>query len=149
MAFGIDDAIAAVSSLGETIVKTIWPNPTDAANAQAVIIKAQVDAAVDQLKAAQAVMLAEEQSTDPWTSRARPSFLYVIYLLILFSIPMGVLFAFHPETANAIIQGFHNWLAAIPDSYVQLFGLGYLGYSGSRSWEKVTTTKAKSGAYSG
>ena len=34
-------------------------------------------------------ILAEAKSSDPWTSRARPSFLYVMYLLILFSLPMG------------------------------------------------------------
>lgn len=143
MAFGIDDAITAVSSLGETIVKTIWPNPTDAANAQATVIKAQVDAVVTQLQASQAVMLAEEQSQDPWTSRARPSFLYIIYTLILFSLPMGVLFAFKPDVANSVIQGFHNWLSAIPDSFIQLFGVGYLGYSGARSWDKYNQAKFK------
>lgn len=145
MSFGIDDAITAVSSLGETIVKTVWPNPSDAANAQAVVIKAQVDAAVQQLQAAQAVMLAEEKSEDPWTSRARPTFLYVVYTLILFSIPMGVLFAFKPDVANAVIQGFHNWLAAIPDGYIQLFGVGYLGYSGARSFDKHTDAKLRAG----
>ena len=143
MAFGIDDAIAAVSNLGETVVKTIWPNPTDAANAQATIIKAQVDSVVQQLQASQAVMLAEEQSQDPWTSRARPSFLYVIYLLILFSLPMGVLFAFKPDVANGVIAGFHNWLSAIPDQFIQLFGIGYLGYTGARSFDKHLDTKVK------
>jgi hypothetical protein len=50
---------------------------------------------------------------------------------------MAVLFAFKPDVANNVIQGFHNWLAAIPDSYLQLFGVGYLGYTGGRSWEKI------------
>lgn len=141
--FGIDDAIADVSNLGSTIVKAIWPDPTQQATAQALVIQAKCDAASAQLKAAQAVMLAEEQSADPWTSRARPTFMYVIYALILFSLPMGVLFAFKPDAANAVIQGFHNWLAAIPDSYLQLFGVGYLGYSGSRTLEKHMDVKLK------
>lgn len=134
---GIDDAITAVSNLGETVIRTIWPNPVDAANAQATIIKAQVDAVVDQLKATQAVMLAEAQSADPWTSRARPTFLYVIYLLILTSIPMAIVFTVSPATAQSLVNGFHAWLAAIPDTYLQLFGVGYLGYTGGRSWEKI------------
>ena len=54
---------------------------------------------------------------------------------------MGVLFAFKPEVANAVVQGFHNWLAAIPESYINLFGIGYLGYSGMRSWDKHTDAK--------
>lgn len=137
MAFGIDDAISAVAGLGETIVKTIWPNPTEAANAQATVIQAQVDATVKQLQAAQAVMLAEAQSSDPWTSRARPSFMYVMYTCILAAIPMGVLFAISPEVANRVATGFGAWLNAIPESMWQLFGVGYLGYAGARTWEKT------------
>lgn len=36
------------------------------------------------------VLLAEANSPDPWTSRARPSFLYVFYILLLMGIPMGI-----------------------------------------------------------
>ena len=147
MAFGIDDAITGVSSLLTTAIDKIWPNPEDKAKAEAIAMAATADAAVKQLQAAQAVMLAEEQSADPWTSRARPSFLYVIYLLILFSLPMGILFAFKPDVANAVITGFHNWLAAIPDTYINLFGIGYLGYTGCRTFDKHTEIKAKSGGF--
>jgi hypothetical protein len=81
-------------------------------------------------------ILADANSADPWTSRARPAFLYVMYLLVLVSLPMGVLFAFKPETANAIAVGFGAWLNAIPESMWALFGAGYLGYTGARTWEK-------------
>lgn len=133
---GIEEAIAAVSNLGTTIVRTIWPNPADAANAQATVIKAQVDAAVAELQAAHAVMLAESQSADPWTSRARPSFLYVVYILLLAGIPMGVLYAISPTTAANVSRGFSEWLSAIPESIVELFKWVMLGYIGGRSFEK-------------
>jgi hypothetical protein len=81
-------------------------------------------------------ILAEANSTDPWTSRARPAFLYVMYLLVLVSLPMGGLFAFKPEVANAVAVGFGQWLNAIPESMWALFGAGYLGYTGARTWEK-------------
>jgi hypothetical protein len=137
MAFGIDDAISAVSSLGETIVKTIWTNPSDAANAQETIIKAHVDAVSQQLQAAQAVMLAEEQSADPWTSRARPSFLWVCYILLLWSLPMSFIFAFAPETGGKIVFGFQAWLSAIPNSIVNLFETVMLGYTAGRTIDKA------------
>jgi hypothetical protein len=140
---GIDDAIVGVSNLVSTIIDKVYPNPEDKAKAEAIAVMAQADAAINQLKAAQAVMLAEEQSADPWTSRARPSFLYVIYLLMLMSIPMGVLSAFNPLFANAIITGFHQWLAAIPEPYIELFGIGYLGYTGSRSFDKHAELRFK------
>ncbi len=78
----------------------------------------------------------EAKSADPWTSRARPSFLYVVYTFILAAIPMGFLFAFEPETAEAVTEGVRLWLAAIPGEMWALFGAGYLGYSGMRSYDK-------------
>lgn len=48
-------------------------------------------------------IIAEASSPDPWTSRARPNFLYVVYILLLWSIPMGVLYIFKPE-ALAILH---------------------------------------------
>jgi phosphotransferase system glucose/maltose/N-acetylglucosamine-specific IIC component len=63
--------------------------------------------------------------------------MYVIYILILMAIPMGFLSAFSPHTATAVAEGFKMWLQAIPDSLYTLFGVGYLGYTGARSLEKV------------
>lgn len=143
MVMGIDDAITAGSRLIDDAINKIWPSPNERATAAATTMIAAATAAVEQLKAAQAVMLAEEQSNDPWTSRARPTFLYVIYVLILWSIPMGILTVFRPDSAKTFILGFHEWLAAIPEPYLELFGAGYLGYTGSRSWEKHSDTQLK------
>jgi len=82
-------------------------------------------------------ILAEAKSSDPWTSRARPSFLYVMYLLILASIPIGVLSAFRPEIATQIAAGMQAWLAAIPEGLWAVFGAGYLGYVGAREYGKT------------
>jgi hypothetical protein len=57
--------------------------------------------------------------------------------MLLASIPMGVLWAFAPVAAEGIATGLQKWLAAIPDAMWQLFSIGYLGYTGGRSWEKV------------
>jgi len=133
---GIDDAISAASSLIKDGIDKIWPNPQDEAVAKVALLKAQTDAAVAQLQAANQVMVAEASSQDKWTSRARPSFLYVIYLVILAGLPMGLIFAASPQTAGNIALGFKQWLAAIPDAMWQLFGIGYLGYTGGRTFEK-------------
>lgn len=135
--FDITSAIASVGSLADTIIKTIWPNPADEAAAEATKIRAAVQAEVLKLQATQAVMLAEAQSSDPWTSRARPSFMYVMYLLILASIPMGIVAVISPDTATGLIKGFNGWLSAIPENFTDLFMYGYLGYSATRSYEKV------------
>ncbi len=92
--------------------------------------------ALQEIQAQLSPILAEAQSADPWTSRARPSFMYVIYVLLLASLPMGVLFAFEPDVAKNVTEGFRAWLAALPEPIINLFGMGYLGYTGARSFEK-------------
>ncbi len=86
-------------------------------------------------------ILAEAKSADSWTSRARPMFLYMCYILILSAIPMGILSAFCPETSTSIIIGFKSWLNAIPNEIITLMGVGYLGYTGARTWDKNTIKK--------
>jgi len=82
-------------------------------------------------------ILAEAKSDDPWTSRARPSFLYVIYILILAGIPIGILSVFSPEAAGQIATGLQRWLGAIPSELWTVFGVGYLGYTGAREYGKA------------
>jgi len=82
-------------------------------------------------------ILAEANSADPWTSRARPSFLYVMYVLILWCIPMGILSAFRPELATAITTGMTTYLNHIPEELYWLFGTGYLGYTAARQVGKI------------
>jgi hypothetical protein len=74
---------------------------------------------------------------DRWTRRARPTFLYVMYLMILWSIPMGVLAAVDPLLAREVTAAMRAYLAAIPEPLYALFGTGYLGYTAARQWGKV------------
>lgn len=136
MAFGIDDAIAGVSKLLDDGMNKIWPDPAAKATAEATLMKAQTDAALAMMTQQMSAILAEAQSKDPWTSRARPSFMYVMYIMILFGIPMGILTAFSPQTAVAIAQGMKAWLEAIPNALWGTFGTGYAGYVIARSYEK-------------
>ena len=70
-------------------------------------------------------------------SRARPSFLYVMYGLILWAIPMGLIAAVRPEMAKGIAEGMTAYLRGIPEELYALFGTGYLGYTAARTWGKV------------
>jgi len=113
--------------------------PIDGNKAAELLLKVQqMEAELE--KARMSVVLAEASSADPWTSRARPMFMYVIYLLILAAIPMGIVFAINPQLSANIIAGFGAWLKAIPSDLYALFGAGYLGYGAFR-----TVDKAKAG----
>ncbi len=89
------------------------------------------------IEARLSAIVAEAHSKDPWTSRARPSFLYVMYVLLLCALPMGVLSAFRPALAHDIAAGMNAYLAGLPEPLYALFGTGYLGYTAARQWGKV------------
>ncbi len=80
---------------------------------------------------------AGETEPDIWTRRARPAFLYVIYTLLLWSIPMGLIAGIDPDMAAAITSGMHAYLNALPEPLYALFGTGYLGYTAARAWGKA------------
>lgn len=130
-----------ILALLEKIGDKIWPDPEKKAQAQLELIRLEQNGELETFKTQMSAILAEAQSADPWTSRARPSFMYVIYILILSAIPMGFLSAFYPEIATNVTSGFKMWLASIPNELYTLFGVGYLGYAGARTYEKVKGTK--------
>lgn len=75
--------------------------------------------------------------SDRWVVRARPAFLYVMYALLLWSLPMGMIAAVSPPLAAAMTRGMAAYLAAIPEPLYALFGTGYLGYTVARTWGKA------------
>lgn len=117
-------------------IDRIFPDKVEREKAKLALIQAQQEGQLKELEISMSAIIAEANSSDPWTSRARPSFLYCTYVLILAAIPMGFLTAFDPGLAAAVTEGFKGWLAAIPEELWWLFGAGYLGYAGARTFEK-------------
>ena len=74
---------------------------------------------------------------DRWTLRARPAFLYVMYGLLLWSVPVGLIGGVWPEAATAISRAMREYFEALPEPLYALFGTGYLGYTAARTWGKV------------
>jgi hypothetical protein len=128
--------IGDIIKLGTTIIDKIFPDKAQAEAAKIKLLELQQTGQLKELDGAYGAIIAEAKSQDKWTSRARPSFLYVIYLMIVTSIPMGVLYAYNPLVAGHIATGMKEWLAAIPNALWALFGTGYVGYSMSRSYDK-------------
>lgn len=129
--------IGSILDFGGKIIDKIFPDPAQRDAAKLELLKAQQAGQLDEVKVQLSAIIADAQSPDPWTSRARPSFLYVVYILLLWSLPMGVLAMFAPDRAAAFTVGFKGWLASIPDPVLQLFGVVMTGYVAGRSWEKV------------
>ncbi|MEW4467924.1 holin family protein [Parasphingorhabdus sp. JC815] len=119
------------------IIDKIIPDKDARDRAKLELLKMEGSQELEQIRVQMSAILAEARSNDPWTSRARPSFLYVMYLLLLWSIPMGLIAAIHPEAARDIAGGMNAYLAGIPEPLYALFGTGYLGYTAARQWGKI------------
>ncbi len=130
---------ALISPLAKLIDKII-PDPEARDRAKLELLKMQGSQDMETLKTQMAAIVAEAQSADPWTSRARPSFLYVMYAMILWALPMGLIAAINPAMAQGIAAGMNAYLSGIPESLWALFGTGYLGYTVARQWGKAKGT---------
>lgn len=119
-----------------TIVTRIFPDKEKQEEIKAAMLQYQMSGDLDILKQSLTAFVAESSSPDKWTSRARPSFLYVMYVFILFGIPIGILAVFNKEAALQIAQGMQAWLASIPSSLWGVFGACFSVYTIARSYDK-------------
>ncbi|MCC2603370.1 holin family protein [Sphingopyxis yananensis] len=129
----LDGIIGPIAKLIDKII----PDPDARDRAKLELLKLEGSQEMEALKTQMAAIIAEANSNDPWTSRARPSFLYVMYTLLLWAIPMGLIAAARPDMADGIARGMNAYLAGIPEPLYALFGTGYLGYTAARAWGKA------------
>lgn len=129
----IEALIGPVTSLIDKVI----PDKKARDQAKLELLQLQGSQELAEIQARLSAIIAEANASDPWTSRGRPSFLYVIYVLLLWSLPMGLLAAFSPQTAKDIAAGINAYLAGLPEPLYALFGTGYLGYTAARQWGKV------------
>ena len=131
------DPLTAIFNVGSQLIDKLIPDPTAKAKAQLDLVTLQQSGELKNLEIQMSAIVMEAQSADKWTSRARPSFLYIMYILILMAIPMGVLSIVSPEMSIKYTTGMQAWWASIPEPLYALFGIGYLGYTGARTWDKT------------
>jgi len=122
--------------IGGKLIDKLIPDKAKAQEAKLKLIELQQKGDLADIELGQKNIQAEAQSKDSWTSRARPTFMYVMYVMILGAIPVGVLSYFNPDAAMAMAKGMQMWLAAIPENMWWTFGIGYTGYATLRTMEK-------------
>lgn len=122
------------------LIDKVIPDKAQRDKAKLELLQLQGSQDLAEINTRLSAILAEANSHDPWTSRARPSFLYVMYLLLLWALPMGLLAAFSPVKAAAIAAGMNAYLSGLPEPLYALFGTGYLGYTAARQWGKIAGT---------
>ena len=129
----IESLIGPVASILDKVI----PDKAAREHAKLELIRLEGSQELESLQARLSAIVAEAQSADRWTSRARPGFLYVMYALLLWALPMGLIAAVRPEAARDIAAGMNAYLAGIPEPLYALFGTGYLGYTAARQWGKI------------
>lgn len=129
----LDAIIGPVAS----IIDKIIPDKAARERAKLELLKLEGSQELACVHARLSAIVAEAGSPDPWTSRARPSFLYVMYALLLWALPMGLIAALRPEAARDIAAGMNAYLSGLPEPLYALFGTGYLGYTAARQWGKI------------
>ncbi|HEV7288491.1 holin family protein [Sphingomonas sp.] len=129
----IESLIGPIAGLIDKII----PDPKARDAAKLELLKLEGTQEMEAVRTQLSAIVAEAQSPDPWTSRARPSFLYVMYALLLWAIPMGLIGAVQPDMARGIAAAMNAYLTGIPESLYALFGTGYLGYTAARQWGKI------------
>lgn len=129
--------LALIDPISRIIDKLI-PDKEAAAKAKLELLKEDNQKALEEMQASMSAILAEAQSTDPWTSRARPSFMYVFYALLVSLVIIAPLFGiWFPDHMDKFFYNVDKGFKAIPEAMWWTFSAGYLGYAGAKTYEKV------------
>lgn len=140
----VGTAVAAgVFDLLRMGIDKIFPDPEAAAEAKAKLNELDQQGRLGELNIMMSAILAEANSQDPWTSRARPSFMYLFYAIVMFMVVIapiiGVVF---PEKMDLFFMNVNKGFMAIPEAMWWTFTAGFLGYSGSKSVEAIKGVRA-------
>lgn len=129
--------VPSLLEVGSKLIDKLIPDPEAKAKAQLDLLSLQQNGDLKELETRMSAIIAEASSTDPWTSRARPSFLYVFYFVILsLTVVAPVIGVFNPDALALFFENVGKGFAALPEELWWTFSAGYLGYAGARTFEK-------------
>jgi hypothetical protein len=139
MAFGIDDAVAAVASIGGKIIDRVWPDPVQAAEAKLKLLEmqqngelAQMTAETDLMKGQLEINKVEAQSTNWFVAAWRPAVGWCCCAGLCMQFVIGPNFTFVAGLLGSkVIFPQQDLSTLLP----LLFGL--LGFGGMRTVEKI------------
>lgn len=129
--------VGGILDIGKTLIGRLFPDPEQRAKAELELLAMQQNGELEAAKIQMSAIIAEAQSADPYTSRARPSFMYVFYILLLSLVVIAPFVGvFFPEQMEVFFNNVGKGFDAIPEEMWWTFTIGYLGYTGARTYEK-------------
>ena len=121
--------IGEVADLGTKILEKIIPDAAQAEKYKFALLQLQQSGELAEMANATKIITTDAASSDKWTARARPWFLYVMYILLLASIPMGVCHSINPVVSHNMELGMADWFKTIPNELWVFFGISLTGES--------------------
>lgn len=135
--------IGGILELGREVIRRAIPDPAARAQAELELLRMEQEGQFRHMDVQMRAIVEEAKSADPWTSRARPSFLYVFYAIILgMSLFAPIIGVFFPESMDLFFANVGKGFTAIPEELWWTFTVGYLGYAGMRSYDKQSRIKS-------
>ena len=124
--------------IGGKLIDKLIPDPKAKEEARLKLLELQQKGELVEMQTRFSAIVAEANSKDPWTSRARPTFMYVFYTVILFLvIGAPIIGVFYPEQMTLFFENVQKGFDAIPGELWATFTAGYLGYGAYRTFEKA------------
>jgi hypothetical protein len=137
--FGIDDAIASVSSLADTVVKRIWPDATEIEKAKIEQVTAAMQSEYRLLLGQLDINKVEAASSNWLTSGWRPFVGWVCGSSLAYAAIIEPLARF----VAAVVFGYTGPFPAIDTTITLQVLLGMLGFGAARSIDKHLGTARK------
>ena len=133
-----------ILGIGKTVIERLFPDPEQRAKAELELLMAERNGELEAAKVQMSAIIAEAQSSDPYTSRARPSFMYVFYFVLVNLVVVAPFVGvFFPEQMDKFFDNVAKGFSAIPEELWWTFTVGYLGYTGARTYEKRQRAKGR------
>lgn len=129
--------VGQIFDLGETIIDKLFQDEDAKKKARLKLARLQQKGELAGLRERMKAIRMEAGSEDPWTSRARPTFMYVVYLVLVVNcvlMPGAAIWA--PEHVGTYHEAVGTGFGAIPGEVWATFTAGYLGYASLRTYEK-------------
>ena len=120
---GLGKVVSKIREAGVEILGGSNIDPAKQLEFEAKLRKIEAEESIAITQAAESVLLAETKSEDGYVRRTRPTFIYMMLVIL---------------ANNFLIR---PWLdkdpVVFPEALYYLFGAAILGYTGARSWDKM------------
>lgn len=132
----VADSVTKIVGLFKVPPEQVEEHAFELQKIQADLVGKAMENAQAEIEAASANIQAEEKSGDAYTERARPTFLYLVYIILAFNFLVVPIYQIVNHLALSLI--------VLPHELYWLFGSGYLGYVGASHWSDFMNAPGES-----